>query len=341
VVFAAALVGLALSAAGCSSSSGGSGSDTGTGLQAALSRIADTASNRSQITYDDTAELVALAGSNPGSTKGFAGLRGWGVSAVVVDTETLPGNAGFNLFGEQYGISAGTPPATLSLMAGGQSAAQITSHLASLGWRRSGGRLVGPSLAAASSVAGPLALNMAQVLPAGADVVFGGSAANLSQIGSPHGATLASDPAISALAQCLGNVVAAGIFSGGYLGGAGPAAGPTAVAVGISRPSSNAATPHAVVCVSWSSQAASATYASELPRAFSGVSVAQDVPYSTLLTHPTVTDVGGGQHVVEWQADTPQSALTVFSLVDDMGLPALPDCAKLSPAAAASLVGCH
>jgi hypothetical protein len=328
------LVTLVVAVTGCSggSSSGGSG---GTGLESALSRVADTASTRSQITYDNTAELVHLAGKNPVSTKGFAGLRGFGAPTVA---DLLPGDdAGFDLFGEDYGISAGSPPQTLSLMAGGQSASQITSHLTSLGWKRSGSRLVGPSPLTASSDAGLLAEDMAQVLPTGSDVVFGSSAASLSQIGSPQGATLASDPSISALAQCLGNVVAAGIFSGGYLGGKKPAA----LAVGVSQPASNTATPHAVVCVSWPSQAAAAGYAAELRQALSsGVSSAEDVPYATLLTHATVTTVGGSQHVVEWQADTPENAQTVFQMIDNTGLPALPDCPRLSASAAARVIGC-
>jgi hypothetical protein len=340
VIAVISLVTLIVAVTGCSggSSSGVPGGSGGTGLESALSRVADTASTRSQVTYDNTAELVHLAGKNPAPTKGFAGLRGLGASTVADTADLLPGDAGFDLFGEDYGISAGSPSQTLSLMAGGQSASQITSHLTSLGWKRSGIRLVGPSPLTASSDAGLLAEDMAQVLPTGSDVVFGRSAASLSQIGSPQGATLASDPGISALAQCLGNVVAAGIFSGGYLGGKQPAA----LAVGVSQPASNTAAPHAVVCVSWPSQAAAAGYAAELRQALStGVSPTENVPYATLLTHATVTTVGGSQHVVKWQADTPENAQTVFQMADSIGLPALPDCARLPASAAARVIGCH
>lgn len=329
------LVTLIAAVTGCSGGSP-SGGSAGTGLESALSRVADTANTRSQITYDNTAVLVQLAGKSPAPTKGFAELRGWGVPTVAEIAEMLPGGAGFDLYGEDYGISAGSPPRTVSLMAGGQSAAQITSRLTSLGWKRSAGKLVGPPPLTASSGAGTLALGAAQVLPTGSDAAFGGTAASLSQIGSPQGATLASDPSISALAQCLGNVVAASIFSGEYLGGKKPAA----LAVGVSQPASKTATPHAVVCVSWSTQAAAARYAAELRRALSGVDLTQDVPYSTLLAHATVTNAGGSQHVVEWQADTPQNAQTVFTMAEEIGLPALPDCSRLPEVEAAHVIGC-
>jgi hypothetical protein len=322
---------------GCSGGSpSGAGGSGGTGLESALSRVADTANTRSEISYDNTAALVQLAGKNPATTKGFAELRGWGVPSVAEIAFMLPGEAGFNIYGEDYGISAGSPPRTVSLMAGGQSAAQLTSRLTGLGWKRSAGKLVGPSPVSASADAGPLALDAAQVLPTGSDADFGGTGATLSQIGSPQGATLATDPSIGALAQCLGNVVAASMFSGMYLGGKKPAA----VAVGVTQPASNTATAHAVVCVSWSTQAAAAGYATDLRQALSsGVSPAADVRFSTLLTHATVTNVGGSEHVVEWQADTPQNAQTVFLMAEEIGLPALPDCLKLSAAAARAL-GC-
>jgi hypothetical protein len=327
------LVTVIVAVTGCS---GGSGSG-GTGLESALSRVADTASNRSQINYDNTAVLVQIAGKNPTALKGFARLRGWGVPGIVENAIFLPGDGGFDLFAEDYSISAGNPPRMVSLMAGGQSSSRITSQLTSLGWKRSGGRLVGPPPLTASSNASTLALDAARVQPTGSDVVFGQSGANLSQIGSPQGATLASDTTISALAQCLGNVVAASIFVGSYLGGQRPAA----VAVGVTQPASNTATPHAVACVSWSSQAAAATYATDLRKALSGgLDALLGRPYTSVLTHATVTTVGGSQHVVEWQADTPENATTVFSMVGEAGLPALQMCSRLTRAQAATIAGC-
>lgn len=323
------LVTVIVALTGCSGGSGGSGN---TSLESALLRVADTASTRTQIYYDNTAELVRLAGKSPVSRKGFADLRGWGVPTAGLAFT----NPGFDLYSEDYGISAGAQPQSLSLMAGGQSSAQIDSHLTGLGWKRSGGRLVGPPPLKAGQDAGVLALNMAQVQPAGSDLVFGGPRASLSQIGSPKGATLAGDPAIGALAQCLGNVVAAYLQSGGYPGGQKPAA----LALGVSQPASDTATPHAVVCVSWSTQAAAAHFATVLRNALSGRSSATNESYSALLKHATVTNVGGSHNVVEWQADTPRDAMTVFRMIEDVDLPGLPDCSRLTPLQRAAVTGC-
>lgn len=328
------LVTIIAASTGCSGS--GSGGSGGTGLESALSRIADTVGTRTMITYDNTAELVRLAGKNPASKNGFALLRGWGVPAVAQTMRELPGDAGFDLFAENYGISAGFPPKSVALMAGGQSAARITGRLTGLGWKKNGGMLVAPAPLTAGSSAGLLALDAAQVQAAGSDVVFGAPKASLSQIGSPTGATLARDPAIGALARCLGNVVAAGIYSGGNLGGQQPAA----VAVGVSQPASDTATPHAVVCVSWSSQAAATHFTTELRKALAGVSFTMNEPYSRLLKHATVTTVGGGDHMIEWQADTPGNAELVFQMVEADGLPALPDCSRLTPLQRPRITGC-
>lgn len=323
------------SRSGPGSGSGGSGGSGSTGLESALSRVADTAGNRTMIAYDNTAALVRLAGKDPVSKNVFAGLRGWGVTGAGA-MGTGERDAGFDLYGENYGISAGNLPQSLSLMAGGQSSARITGHLTGLGWKHSGGKLVAPSPLKAKSDAGVLALDMAQVLTDGSDAVFGGPRASLSLIGSPKGSTLASDPTIGTLAHCLGNVVAAAISSAGYLGGKNPAA----VAAGVSQPASDTATPHAVVCVSWPSQAAASHFTTELRKALSGLSPATDKPYSAFLKHVTVTTVGGSHHVVEWQADTPRSAMIVFQMIEEIDLPALPDCSRLTPMQRPHITGC-
>jgi hypothetical protein len=311
IVLVAALAAMVPAIAGCSGGSGGGGS----GLETALARVADTANNRTEIFYDDTSELVKVAGASPLATKGFALLRGMG--AVPLESVFInPQQAGLNLFGENYAVTAGSEPRILTMMAGGQSASQVTSHLTKLGWKHSGGRLLAPKSANASEY--ELALD--QVQPSGTDVLIGGSGADLGQIGAPSGQTLASDPDISALASCLGNVAAAEIFSGVGSG----SIKPTAVAVGVSQPASNTATPQAVTCVSWPTQAAATAYAAKLRTALaSGASANAGKRYSALLRDASVTTPGGSQNVVEWQADTPGNASEVFDMVDELGLPAL------------------
>jgi hypothetical protein len=321
-------------AAGCSS--GGSGSS---GLETALARVSDTANNRDAIYYDNTAELVSLAGSSLSvESKGYGQLRGMGASSLLIFMNTLPSDTGINLFDENYAISAGNPPATVTLVAGGQDASLVTGRMTKLGWKKDAdGTLTGPSPLTAPGNGGEYAISMGKVRAENSDVLAGGSGANLSQIGSPSGRTLADDPDINALAGCLGNVAAAVMYGGPQTV---ITAASTEVAVGISQPASATATPHAVVCVSWPSQAAADTYASNVRKALStGLSPQLNERFSAILPHATVTSVGGDAHVVEWQAG-PSNVEAVFDMLNVGGLPALPNCSKLTAAEKAQIIGC-
>jgi hypothetical protein len=308
-----------------------------------LARVSDTANNRDAIYYDNTAELVHLVGSSFGAgSKGYGQLRGMGASILAGDMIMMgqpQSDTGINLFDETYAISAGkNPPATVTLMAGGQDASLVTSYLTKLGWKKGAdGTLISPSLSTASGNGGTYAFFMPKVRAENSDVLVGGSGANLSQIGSPSGTTLADDPGIKALAGCLGNVVAAAMYGGRQ---ASITAAPTEVAVGISQPASATATPHAVVCVSWPSRAAAGRYASNVRKALStGLSLHLNARFSAILPHAAVTSVGGDAHVVEWQAG-PSNVGTVFNMLNSGGLPALPDCSKMTAAEKARIIGC-
>ena len=61
--------------------------------------------------------------------------------------------------------------------------------------------------------------------------------------------------------------------------------------------------------------------------------------YSTTLTNPTVTMIGGGQHIVQWQAGTPAGASTIFQVMQLYDLPALPSCA-IARQAKVRAIGC-
>ena len=320
----------------CSNSGSGS-----SGLETALGRVSDTANNRDVVYYDNTAELVKLVGSSLGAeSKGYGQLRGLGASSIVSFASTLPGETGINLLGENYAISAGDPPVALTVVAGGQDASLVTSRLTKLGWKKgASGALTAPPPLSASGDSGTYALAMAKVQADNSDVLFGAANANLSQIGSPSGTTLAGDSGINALAGCLGNVVAAAMFGGQDVSSI--TAAPTEVAVGISQPASATATPRAVVCVSWPSQAAAGTYAANVRKALTtGVSPLLNEPFSAVFPHATVTSPGGGAHVVEWQADSP-NVESIFNMVDEASLPALPDCSKLTAAQAEQIIGCR
>jgi hypothetical protein len=305
-----------------------------------LARVSDTASNRDIIYYDNTAALVGLAGSSlAAESTGYGQLRGMGAANLVSFTSTMQSDTGINLFAENYAISAGRNPSVfVTLIAGGQNASLVTGRMIKLGWKKDAdGTLAAPSPQAARGYGAEYTLNMVKVEAENSDVLVGGSGANLSQIGSPSGPTLAGDPVISALAGCLGNVVAAAMYSGQ---GASITAAPTEVAVGIGQPASATATPHAVVCVSWPSRAAADTYASNVRKALStGLSPEYNERFSAILPHATVTSVGGDAHVVEWQAD-PSNVETVFNMLNSDGLPALPNCSRLTSVQAAQVIGC-
>jgi hypothetical protein len=314
---------LAVAAAGALAacgSGGGAASGGGTGLEAALSRLADTSNNRSLITYDDTAALVKLSGNTLSAT-GYAPLIGNGVGSLIADASTVQSLAGINLLGEQYGISAGVPPATVGVVAGGQNAALVTRKLVGQGWKRQGQRLVMLPLNLNNELDGETTGLLSLVQPTGSDVVFGLPKGNLSQAGTPAGETLEQDPRISALASCLGNVVAADITNEDPF----TTLKPSEVAAGVTTPASNAAVAHAVVCVAWPSSGTAARYTSALRQALAtGSSQRTRERWSAMLRDASVTTIGGSQNVVQWQAQTPQGALTVLDMVDSADLPGLP-----------------
>jgi len=335
--WAAVAAALVVVTAGCSSGAAG-----GTGLEAALARVSDSANNQSSIYYDNTAELVSLAGKSLGAeAKGYGALRGNGAVNLVSYMGTLSGDTGINLLDESYAITAGLPPASVTLVANGQDGSLVTGKMTKLGWKKGdGGTLAGPPLNTASmdTETALYAISMRKVQVANSDVVVGGASADLSQIGSPSGSTLADDPGIKALAGCLGNVVAATIYGGRN---AGIKAAPTEVAVGISQPAKASDAPHAVVCVSWPTQSAADAYEANARKVLaSGLSLRTNERYSALLRHATVTSVGGDSHIVEWQAD-PSTAETVFQMQVSNDLPALPNCSRMTVIEAQRITGCH
>jgi hypothetical protein len=310
VAFAGAL-------AACGSGGGGIG---GTGLDAALSRVADNSNMRSFISYDDTAALVKLAGRTFKSA-GYSSLIGQGTGNLITFAPIIQSDAGINVLGEQYAISAGLPPASVGLLVGGQNAAAVSGKLTAQGWKRKGQLLVMLPLNLSNKLDGETTGALSQVQMTGSDIVYGQPQANLSLAGSPGGQTLAQDPLISALANCLGDVVAADITAK-YPFGALP---PTAVAVGVGRPSSNTAVPHGVLCVAWPSSAAASQYAAALRKALStGVSARTNQQWSTMLHDASVTAIGGSQNVVQLRAQTPQDVRIVFDMLLSADLPGLP-----------------
>jgi hypothetical protein len=309
---AAVLFGVMALSAGCS------GGGTGGGLETALARIQDTPAHREYIVYDNTAELVSLVGKGVRTDPtGFRALRGMGAPQLLASV--VSPDTGLNMFAESYAITVGSRP-LLTLIAGGQDAARVTGAMTKLGWKKSAdGTLTAPP-ESSSGDAGQWTDIMTKVHAVNSDVLVGGSGstnADLGQIGSPPGPTLADDPVTKGLAGCLGNVVAATIYRS-------VGAGADGLGVGITTPPRATAVPHAEVCVSWPNQAAADAYAAKARK---------------YLTHATVTNVGGDTHVIKWEADSP-NVQTAFNMLLNFELPGPPDCAKLTPAARKGVIGC-
>jgi hypothetical protein len=232
------------------------------------------------------------------------------------------------VLGEQYAISAGGVPRDVGVLDGGQDASLVTKDMMDQGWIQYGTRLAMEPLNVSNNLDGETAGSISQVQPSGSDVIFGNTQADLSQAGSPRGTTLARDPVISALANCLGDVVAATFMSGFQ----GPALKPAEFAVGVTRPASKTTVPRAVFCAAFASSGAASQFTADLRQALSsGLSQGFNEQWSHILRQASVTSVGGTQHVVRWRAQTPGNAAEVFSLVYD-DLPALPgECSMVPP----------
>lgn len=347
-----ALAGLAPLVAGCSAGSAATSrprEGSGASLMTALARVADTAATRSWIWYDDTALIATIAGtgSSPVFKKGFGALRGTGLGTSTLESAQAVKATGIDIYNEGYAITAGTLPKTMTLVHGGQNAQDVAAGMGSLGWQDHDGTLEAPPLIDdatspldVASARAPYRTILDQVQPSGADVRFGNSAIDLGEIGSPHGRTLAGDPLIGALAKCLGDVVAAEFnVHGSYFGG--PVGhGPVETAIGVPRPASISAMPRAVACAAWASQSAARRYAGDVKAAVSTETMMTGKQrYATVLTNLAVTIVGGGQHIVRWQAGTPGDAGVVFGMMQLYELPALPSCV-LARQAHAHPIGC-
>jgi hypothetical protein len=314
--------------AGCGGSSGTAG---GTALTQALSRVADTADTRAEIDFDDTAALVTLTGKGRATkADSFGPLRGFGASGLQQYVNLASGQPGINLFSASYTVTAGKPPSQVALIAGGQQPDAITKGLTKIGWKQRGGTLTAPAFDAVGGdqdVTGPLSLAMSRVRTTGSDLAYGQQQADLSRIGSPSGTTLDKDPLISAIADCLGDVVAAQILAP-FPGGGKPAA----LGVGLQQPKTDGDTPHAVVCAAWGTSAQADQYTTAAKQALaSGTSLTTNTRYASTLGHPSVDEIGGDEHVVGWNADvTTGGPLRIFSMVQAIDLPALPDCPELN-----------
>lgn len=299
-------------------------------LRLALSRIAATADTRKSVSFDDTSRLARFAGTK----QGYGDLRSSAAATLASYSKIIEEQPGIALAKADYTVTAGQPPKTVGVVAGGQDADKVTHGLTDLGWRDGQGHLTAPDpMSITDETLAPLALSLAKVHPEDADLIYGGGAANLDDADHPSGPTLADDPRILALAECLGDVVAARVETPTMLG----KLHPTAIAVGVRAPARDTDTPHVVVCASWASADDATRYHTLLDKALrEQASMVTATPWTEILAHPSSHDVGGDEHVVSFEADTPNApASGILNMLNRLDLPAFPCAAapaRMTPA---------
>lgn len=307
--------------------------DDGTTLVGALGRVAATDATRQWIAFDDTGSLAKLTDSGDKHSTGFGVLSLLGVSMLAPYADTIEPTKGIAPRSASYTVGAGVGRSAVAVLAGGQNADNVTKRLTASGWTSEGNRLVAPATGPSGNERA-LSLLLAQVHPDGGDVVFGGLDARLADAGKPTGATLAGDRRVKALADCLGDVVAAQFVA------MAEQHRPTMMAVGVRRPEGRTDAPRAAVCVAWQTSRAADAYSTKVRDALAGgVSRVNGRQYAESLRSSKVDNVGGDEHIIAWYADTPSDARLVFQLLMQNDLPALSDCQKLPPRVVNQLCG--
>ena len=313
-----------------------------TGLRQALSKVAANSTTRTWVSYDATGKLTALVGKKL-TVAGFGALLLQGTN-LGPEAQNLADDTGIAPLDADYGISAGLPPNTVSILVGGQHADRLGSALTKSGWTKNGDRYVAPAPNTITDERRIIyALDLAQVHPDGSDVIFGRSKADLGAAGHPDGKSLADDQPTAALADCLGDVVVAQMATNykspimssrltpaqqSAMAKLRPAGIQfdklTEVAVGVRTPKSASDPPRAVVCTAWADQSAADGYAAAVPGVLAdGKSLASNEPYAQLLHNPETKTESGSAHVVQWSADEAKGAAQIITMLQKGDLPGL------------------
>ncbi|MEV4513277.1 hypothetical protein AB0K00_30410 [Dactylosporangium sp. NPDC049525] len=227
-------------ATGRASSTPGAGG-AGQVFLTALGRIVATDATRKAVRFSDSTALVRLGGD-------WQALAGYGATDAVLAQAQ---GAGIRQAQARYAVTAGTGPAVtgpaVTVLAGGQDAAAVQAALTAKGWTVDGDRLMAPAKAAGA---------YPMVRAVGSDVLMAKDAALLAT--ADQATSLAADPVLRSLAECLGGVVVAQY-----------AATPVdTIAVGALR--SGDGRTHAVVCSAWPS-----------PNAAQGAAAGQKTAYES------------------------------------------------------------
>ena len=212
VAIAVVLTGLL---AGCSSDD-----EPATGLLAMLGKVKATPQSRMYVEYGDLDRQRARAEAAPDRTRS---LRGTGLGNLAQYTVTIKDGVGLDLMGMHKAIRAGQPPQWAGLVEGNYDVDAVNKQLAARGVHRDGGQddattwssAADNELRADGPMAGVVPLNEFTKLRTAKGSFAYSPNQDLSWVTDPGDDTLAEDPAIQDLADCLGDVLAAHITAVG------------------------------------------------------------------------------------------------------------------------------
>ncbi len=266
-------------------------------LQKALGRVgADAAGKLSYIEFVDRKRLTALASKDKAK---WQGLETFGVDVLYTgfDYEDM---LGIDLDAADYAVTAGSPPAKITLVVGGQDSSAVKSAAKEVGYKGTG------VLSQEWNLEEPLTVSIAHVLAAENYVALGGRAADMTQVGA-SGDTLRDLAGVGEVSSCLGSVVGA-IY-------AKPGSDAKLVGVGVQENGGNVTS---VMCVKASSGADAASLAAKVKEDLAS----GQQKYADSFKDTSVATVGGD--VV--QAKLPHSRAAVgviFGMLLNLDLPGL------------------
>lgn len=330
-VVPALLVAGALLVPGCSSASGAHGATSApaTRLATALQRI-DPAAVGDEFEFGDTTAIAALVTQDP-AWKAQVGIGAGMAGAADPPVEQA---LGIDIARSDLLLTVGSPRQSLTLVIGGQDAAAITAAAKGFGWAGSGTLKRAPG---GTDTPTDMALSANQVRPLGHDVAFGEQHADVA--GIDDGAAAIRQPGYAALADCLGEVVAArfgpvqqvaapGAAASSAAAPSATGAGATASRATVSEAATGVrAVPHSarttsVICLVTEPGRADQLIAATKAALADGSSFQNRRKWSNLLPSAQVDAVAGPNPIVRITADTDsQQAAEVLLLLATGDLP--------------------
>jgi hypothetical protein len=259
-----------------------------TSLRGALEHITANDNTRAWVEYGRPKALLAANGGSPAKSP-YAGASGYGESDLANYAKLLPPLVGFDPTTADVAVSAGQPPTHAGWLIGGVDASQVEQALTKLGAKKDGATLrLAPD--DQTDLNGPLSkqlqgrMTILNVVSAdGTSLRYGTSSASLDLVGTGSGSTLGSDTTVVAVADCLGDPLAAVLTDQP----AGPSGSHREIGIGVTGTSASDATEQ--LCVATGSRDEATAMRTRLQTALtSGKSQRQNEKWSDLLTNASV-----------------------------------------------------